>query len=322
MLILDLTPVTDAGLEHLTGLVELDELSLQCTEVTDAGLSHLTGLRNSERCDFSTPTSRTMASRDSSRHCRIARLRANMADPTPKPRRFHPTPSWLVLGLLAVEGLLWLSQRFQWLTWSKGYAVLIAVASVGVAFLLMSLWLLVSLLFRWRFQFSIRSLLVLTVAVALPFSWLAVEMKAAREQHDAVAAIWGLRGSVVYDWQDPIWGTVGDGGQGFMLACTPLLDAHPPGPAWLRNLLGDDYFGQVEIVDLSETQVADDGLERIQRLSQTRILYLGGSKVTDAGLAHLAGLTQLEELYLGGTQVTDQGAMRLRQALPQCHFSR
>ena len=33
------------------------------------------------------------------------------------------------------------------------------------------------LIFRWRFQFSIRSLLVLTVAVAVPCSWLAVEVK-------------------------------------------------------------------------------------------------------------------------------------------------
>ena len=95
----------------------------------------------------------------------------------PKPRLFHPTPSWLIIGLLAVEGLLWLSERFQWPTWHKGYAVLIAVAAVGVLFLLMLLWFIVALLFRLRFQFSIWSLLVLTVAVALPCSWLGVEMK-------------------------------------------------------------------------------------------------------------------------------------------------
>ena len=38
------------------------------------------------------------------------------------------------------------------------------------------------LLFRWRFQFSIRSLLILTMLIAVPCSWLAVEMKAGEER--------------------------------------------------------------------------------------------------------------------------------------------
>jgi hypothetical protein len=63
-----------------------------------------------------------------------------MTEPTPT-RHFYPTPSWLVFGLLVVEGLLWLSERFCWLPWHKGYAVLIAVASVGVAMLVMLGWL-------------------------------------------------------------------------------------------------------------------------------------------------------------------------------------
>ena len=75
---------------------------------------------------------------------------------TPQSRWFFPTPSWLIAALLAVEGLLFLSDRFQWPTWHKGYAVLIAVASVGVVFLLMLLWLVVALVFRRRFQFSIQ----------------------------------------------------------------------------------------------------------------------------------------------------------------------
>ena len=35
----------------------------------------------------------------------------------------------------------------------------------------------VSLLFGWRLQFSIRSLLALVVAVAIPCSWLTVERR-------------------------------------------------------------------------------------------------------------------------------------------------
>ena len=56
-----------------------------------------------------------------------------MAD-APKPRWYRLTPDRLVLLLLAVEGLLWLSERFCWFPFNqhKGWTVLIAVASVGV----------------------------------------------------------------------------------------------------------------------------------------------------------------------------------------------
>ena len=41
----------------------------------------------------------------------------------------------------------------------------------------MLLWFLAALIFHRRFQFSILSLLVLVVVVAIPFSWLAVKME-------------------------------------------------------------------------------------------------------------------------------------------------
>ena len=48
-------------------------------------------------------------------------------------RWFHLTPGRFVLPLLAVECLLWLSERIGWLGWHKGYAVLTGVAVLGVA---------------------------------------------------------------------------------------------------------------------------------------------------------------------------------------------
>ena len=114
-----------------------------------------------------------------------------MTDPKPTRRSFRPTPAWLIIGLLVVEGLLWLSERFGWFWFNekKGWTVLIAVASVGVVMLAMLGWFIVSMVFRWRLQFSIRSLLVLVVVVALPFSWLGVEMKQAREQKAVAVAL-------------------------------------------------------------------------------------------------------------------------------------
>ena len=116
-----------------------------------------------------------------------------MADAfAPRRRWLLPTPDRAVLGMLAVEAFLLLSEWFQWFAFNhhKGYAVLIAVASVGVFFVLMFLWFLAALAFRWRFQFSILSLLVLTLVVAVPFSWLATEMKTARKQREAVERSW------------------------------------------------------------------------------------------------------------------------------------
>ena len=151
----------------------------------------------------------------------------------PKPRWYRATPDRLILALLAVECLLWLSQRFQWFGFNhhKGWSVLIALAVVGTAFLLMLLWFLAGLLFRWRFQFGIRSLLVLTVAVAVPCSWFSWEMKQAREQKAAVATIKTLNGGFRYDYE-------------FDASKNYLPKAQPPGPAWLRSLLEDDFFGR------------------------------------------------------------------------------
>jgi len=44
--------VTDAGLEHLKGLTELQVLNLYVTSITDAGLEHLKGLTNLRSLDL------------------------------------------------------------------------------------------------------------------------------------------------------------------------------------------------------------------------------------------------------------------------------
>ena len=259
----------------------------------------------------------------------------------PQSRSFYPTPSCLIVALLVVECLLWLSDRFQWPTWHKIYPVLIAVASVAVVFVVMLLWLVVAVRFHWRFQFSVRSLLIFTVAVAIPFSWLAVEMKAAREQKAVIKAIEKVGGFVA-------WGP-------------------PNAPGWLRDVFGNDFIGsvfsvnfnQAEITDsdmehvkvfthvrsvmvrsakvtdtglrnlegLSQLQhlvlqvnVTDKGLEHIKGLSQLQMLILSGPQITDKGLEHIKGLSQLQMLTLSGPQITDEGVKKLQQELPNCQI--
>ena len=116
-------------------------------------------------------------------------------------RRFYPTPHWLVLFSLATTGLLYLSERFQWFAFNqhKGWTVLIAVAAVGVVLLFLPVWLCAALLFRQRFHFSLRSWLLLALAVALPFSWMNMELKKASRQVAGIAEIEKLGGQLTYD---------------------------------------------------------------------------------------------------------------------------
>jgi hypothetical protein len=260
------------------------------------------------------------------------------------------TPARSLCVLFVAEGFLWLSEGYHWFAFNqhKGWAVLITVAAVGVFLLLMSLWFLLALVFRWRFQFSILALLVLVVAVALPFSWLARDMKAAGEQREVVSDILEYRGIVVYDYQAGRFDT----------------KSEPRVPRWLRGLLGDDPFRDVTAVIDDEnvtdhialprlvrgrliwtSRGGDFLLERVGGLSQLRELVLVSAPATDAGLQHLRGLTSLKRLDLscspitdagleslrgmGGlrrlnlsqTHVTDEGVRRLQHALPNCEIT-
>ena len=92
-----------------------------------------------------------------------------MTTKQPRRRWFRITPDRFLLGLLAVEGILLLSERFRWFPFNehKNWTVLIALGVVCVAVVLLLLWFSVSLVLRRRFQFSLRSLLMLVVVVAV-----------------------------------------------------------------------------------------------------------------------------------------------------------
>ena len=185
---------------------------------------------------------------------------ASTERPRPSVRWYRLTLGRLLAGLLAIEGFLLLSQRFQWFSFNhhKGWAVLIAVASVGVFLLLTLLWLAAALVFHWRFQFTIRSLLVLTVAVAVPCSWLATEMQQAK----LVQRISELGGSV-----------------------EEMEDVEPP-PCLLKAL-GGDFFFYVGGVTAVGPRFTDAELGRLKALSYLMYLDLFDTNVTDAGATNI-----------------------------------
>jgi hypothetical protein len=164
--------------------------------------------------------------------------------------------------------------------------------------------------FRVRFQFSIRSLLLLTVAVAVPSSWLATELRAARAQRQALDALGAIKPAVAsgcgaWDYErDEGW---------------------PPKPEWLLHVFGHDFFHDVITLDVSTTFVTDADVEHLKALPRLRFLTIGlvtkpgvtdrasNPRITDAALKHIEGLTQLENLDLQRTNVTGAGLERLHR---------
>ena len=244
--------------------------------------------------------------------------------PAGRPRWYFLSPGRILPVLLAIEGFLLLCERFCWFDLHKGYIVLIAVGVVGPAVLLLLLYLAVSLLFRWQSQFSTRSLVLLTVAVAILGGWLINEMWWAKRQRQALKEI-------------------RENDYGYYSA--PSDDLHWA-TYWPRRVLGDDFFVSVPFVWLQEwqvtdaaleqmkglrdlnrlclsrTRITDAGLEHLKNLPQLQELEISHSLVTDAGLERLKELTQLRRLSISSTKITDEGAKKLQEALPNCKVTR
>ncbi len=153
---------------------------------------------------------------------------------------------------------------------------------------------------RW-YQFSLRTLLIATAMVAVACSLVVRKLDRKRREREVVQSFLALDTShpvVLYNFQsDPETGPF----------------AEPYGPAWLRGLLGDDFFSEVTGVMLSNTSADDGALCHVDRLTELRCVDLADTKITDAALLRLAHLPHLEVLYLNGTQIDDVGLAQLAE---------
>lgn len=239
---------------------------------------------------------------------------------------YHLTADRFVLGLLAGEVFLLLSEHFQWFPFNakKGWTVLIGLAVLSLAILVLLAWFGFSRVFRRRYQFGVRTLLLFVLVGAIVCSWFSAKMHQAREQRRAVLAVFAAGGSWEYDYE-----------LAFEADGWPMPVGEGPVSARGRKLLGDDFSGDVisvylrdtgtdatlerikslaklESLDLSHTYVTDAGLEHVQGRTYLKVLVLRGTRVTDAGLEHLQELTGLAVLDLGDTEVTDAGLESLK----------
>jgi hypothetical protein len=142
---------------------------------------------------------------------------------------------------------------------------------------------------RW-FQFSLRTTMV---AVTLLCVWLGVVCNRANRQRRAVEV---LRKSGALVWY------------GYEFEIDENGESRPPGPDWLRNLIGVDYFAAPTEVGMPEEfDISDEFLVALADLPQVTGVGLRGGGVNDVVAAKLSGLTQLQSLGISGASITDAG---------------
>lgn len=158
-------------------------------------------------------------------------------------------------------------------------------------------------------RLSLRSLLVLFTLLAL---WMAIVANRAREQRRIVTALSQCPGAMVmydYEWDLSAGGEIP----------RPRPLGPPPGPPWLRDWLGDEYFMTVIGLFLtggkgeSERAPTKEQLKLVHDLRSLRVLSLEKSSITDSGLVAIADQTGLVYLWLDDTLISDAGLIHLRR---------
>jgi hypothetical protein len=140
---------------------------------------------------------------------------------------------------------------------------------------------------RRRLRFSLRTLLLLVVVIAVPMGW---KVNRVRNQRLVVAEIERLNGHVYYDYHRRAFNNGGN----------PQL----PGPDWLRDLLGVDYFADVVHINVNGPQVTNETLALLSSLTHLQALGVESDRITDSGVAMVARSKELISLTLGSKSIT------------------
>jgi hypothetical protein len=157
-----------------------------------------------------------------------------------------------------------------------------------------------------RPQFTLRALLVAMLVVANAIAFYASPLLARRR---AIRELDELGAAITYDYQ---WGHGG--------AWRPK--ARAPGLAWLKRLLGENYcVSPVEVQlftdpTMSPHRFTDKHAIRLAALPELKWLVLMDTQLTDDGLRHLARLSKLERLDLEGTRVAEVAVREFQRSLP------
>jgi hypothetical protein len=144
----------------------------------------------------------------------------------------------------------------------------------------------------WRF--SLRTLLILLTLFCV---WLGMLASSARRQKRAVEAIQQSGGQFCYDYQ------LTRRGPGLEIEFS--YQVQPPGPRWLRRILGDHYFITPLALNIArKSSLTDDCFSHLDALPFVESASFVDVAFQDSDLAHLKHLTNLRALgFLGRTRL-------------------
>ena len=156
--------------------------------------------------------------------------------------------------------------------------------------------------------------MIFTLIFAVTAGWLGRWVEKKRRERTVVDEIISSGGQALYDYQE---------GYEFR---------EPTGPGWLRKILGENFFSEVDDVTLNGTPNGGPtaftiglgrpsalalGLDRVKEFSHLRKLRLYETDVSDAALVNLGTSTELQELDLHGADITNAGLQHLRTGFAQ-----
>lgn len=228
-------------------------------------------------------------------------------------------------ALAAANAVLQLSVQLHWfeLHYLKGWvticAVVMSCCSAGAL-------IACAIMLPSKVQISLRLALCIMTVIAIPLAGLAREMQQASLQRDCLTSYQENRRGW-YRYRDEH---------------SKLRKAASWPSRCLFNALGDDFFFNVDWLDISATS---DGFERLGDIrflygvnlrqceiddrtlanlmrDQPYLKHLGieRTSITDEGLRHLHTARNLEQIWLSGTNVTRQGVQFLQLSLPNCRI--
>ena len=142
---------------------------------------------------------------------------------------------------------------------------------------------------RWRLMLSLRLAMGVVLLIAVGLAWIA---HAVREQRRAKELILSHSGLFFYEYEPQT---------------VSRYTRKTLAPAWLRRMIGEDYFHDVTWVRIEGAGFGDSELQRLKALDRIETLGIVETGITDAGLRHLRGRKALKGLFIGGNWIGDEG---------------
>ena len=139
-------------------------------------------------------------------------------------------------------------------------------------------------------------MLLLVVVIAIPMAW---KVNRARNQRIVVAELEKLNAEIYYDYQS-------------VPTARGRAILQPPGPNWLIDLFGKEYFVEVVKVAVDNPHVNSETIALISRLPEiTEVDFGSNTRITDSGLANLVGMDNLKRVCLDSDRITGAGLIHL-----------